>query len=260
MIKCNIFVDGSNLSGSLSKIQLNVDDYSKFYNYIFHQAIDKWAESFLDRIQGNITLSKVHWYVVGSIDELDLTNKSLLEDLRRFFKNDNDLYRVYLKEASANNPGKDQKTIEEEAWKKLFEDSKIWYEKRVKSIDDRKKFHYYIQTNCDFIDMKDVGHWKVDFIHRSLEEKGVDTSFSVDMVTLIDNYDLAILISGDADGIPSLDYLKRKGKTVAVVDFIHGGSPAQKGKQSSSKLKAASDFVVPIYETDLLKNKIAIKK
>src|SRR3712207_8832405 len=49
---------------------------------------------------------------------------------------------------------------------------------------------------------------KVDLLHHTLNEKGLDTSLAVDMVALQDTYDVALLISGDADGIPGINYVK----------------------------------------------------
>jgi uncharacterized LabA/DUF88 family protein len=69
-----------------------------------------------------------------------------------------------------------------------------------------------------------------------------------------------MLLSGDADNIPSVNYLKRSGKQVGVFDLIKGHPPEKKGRQFSSNLQGAVDFVVPIYETDLLKEKLVEKK
>ncbi|MHA1771478.1 MAG: NYN domain-containing protein [Candidatus Thorarchaeota archaeon] len=54
-----------------------------------------------------------------------------------------------------------------------------------------------------------------------LKEKGVDVSIAIDMVTFgIENkFDSAILVSGDADFIPAVEYLKKLHKFVIVVQF-----------------------------------------
>jgi uncharacterized LabA/DUF88 family protein len=88
-------------------------------------------------------------------------------------------------------------------------------------------------------------------------EKGLDTRLAVDMVTQVNNYDVAILVSGDADAIPSLNHIKREGKQVCVIEFIKGYPPEAKGRQSSSRLKVAADFVTQIYEMDLVRQKLA---
>jgi uncharacterized LabA/DUF88 family protein len=77
----------------------------------------------------------------------------------------------------------------------------------------------------DFIEIRRIGNWKVDFLHKSIGEKGVDTSISVDMVTMLPAYDVALLISGDADGIPSVKYVKNSGRQVGAVEFLKGYPP-----------------------------------
>jgi uncharacterized LabA/DUF88 family protein len=44
-----------------------------------------------------------------------------------------------------------------------------------------------------------VVSWKVNFLHKWVEKKGVDPSLAVDMVALQDNYDVAVVMSGDTD-------------------------------------------------------------
>ena len=50
------------------------------------------------------------------------------------------------------------------------------------------------------------------------KEKGVDTRISVDLVDLAyrDEYDVAYLLSGDADFVPAVEVARRLGKTVFV--------------------------------------------
>ena len=65
---------------------------------------------------------------------------------------------------------------------------------------ERKKWFYHgVQAATDFVEIRQEGHWKVDLLHHTLNEKGLDTSLAVDMVALQDTYDIALLISGDAD-------------------------------------------------------------
>ena len=71
------------------------------------------------------------------------------------------------------------------------------------------EFHYAVAASTDFIEVRKVGHWKVDFLEKRIDEKGVDTSFAVDMVTRVPAYDVALLISGDADSISSVNLCSR---------------------------------------------------
>ena len=73
--------------------------------------------------------------------------------------------------------------------------------------------------------MYEHGHWKVNFLHKWVEEKGLDTSLAVDMVALQDNYDVAVVMSGDADNIPSIRHMKGRGTHIAAVEFVNGSPP-----------------------------------
>jgi hypothetical protein len=79
------------------------------------------------------------------------------------------------------------------------------------------------------------------------------------MVALQDTYDVALLISGDADGIPGINYVKSRAKHVGVVEFRQGSSQGSYAKGTSSRLKNAADFVIQIFQSDLLKLNIAYR-
>jgi uncharacterized LabA/DUF88 family protein len=70
---------------------------------------------------------------------------------------------------------------------------------------------------------------------------------------------VALLISGDADGIPGIHYVKNRSKHVGVVEFRRGSPSDFPTKGSSSRLKIAADFVVQIYETDLTRRNLAYR-
>lgn len=53
-------------------------------------------------------------------------------------------------------------------------------------------------------------------------EKGVDAAIVTDLLTLAPTYDLAILVSGDADFIPAVEYLQGNG-SVRVVNAAWAG-------------------------------------
>lgn len=50
-------------------------------------------------------------------------------------------------------------------------------------------------------------------------EKTVDVNLAVDMVTLVANYDLAVIVSGDQDYVPAAQAVKNMGKQVVNVAF-----------------------------------------
>jgi uncharacterized LabA/DUF88 family protein len=79
------------------------------------------------------------------------------------------------------------------------------------------------------------------------------------MVALQDTYDIALLISGDADGIPGINYVKGRSKHVGVAEFRRGAPADFPTKGASSRLKIAADFVVQVYEADLIRRNLAYR-
>lgn len=259
MNRFSIFVDGSNLFGSLKKLNLQVTNYESFYHHIFTEGLKMWqtGTALTNPAHLSSSLLRTFWYVLGSIDYIDTNDAKLQAFFKELFDNDREIKRAYMALAGQANPGKPQNEVALEAWRICFEECKTYFWKKKTQLDGMKKFYHGVRSDTDFIDIIECGHWKVDFLYKYVAEKGLDTQLAVDIVTQVNFYDVALIISGDADSIPSVNYIKRLGKQVGVVEFIKGYPPEKRGKQFSNRLGAASDFVVQIYEMDLQKNKIA---
>ena len=118
----------------------------------------------------------------------------------------------------------------EEAWNLCFNETREWYENKRRALERKKRFYHGVQSATDFVEIRQEGHWKVDLLHHTVNEKGLDTSLAVDMVALQDTYDIALLISGDADGIPGINYVKGRSKHVGrrrVPPRLAGRLPGQ---------------------------------
>lgn len=249
MIRFTIFVDGSNLSGSLNHLGLKVDDYEKFYDYIFRKAFDLWKNSVIGA-PAQVRLNRILWYTIGTIDEWDLDDDKVKSQLSNWFNKNTLLKRNFSSRATNNS------THYIDPFSSFLDERKKWYESKKKYVNGLHDFHFAVSSESDFINIIPCGRLKVDIMNASISEKGLDTSLAVDMVALADTYDVALIISGDADSIPSIEYVKRQGKHVVVAEFIKGYPPEEKGRQFSSKLKAVADLIVPIYEIDLKKEKV----
>ncbi len=258
MQRVMLFVDGSNVIGSLSKMNLKVEDYEPFYKYIFARAVEAQNTRFIGP-PPTAALIRILWYAVGSLDQWNLADSKVQANLSEEFQKDRELKRNYMAIAGQQNQGKDQGTVAREAWANCLKEVQIWYEKRTEAVAGFRRFYHAVRARTDFIDIIECGHWKLDLLGRSVQEKGLDTRLAVDMVTLEDSYDIAVLLSGDADHIPSLEYLKRQGKHVAAVEFLGGWPPEKKGAQFANRLKVAADFVVQIYEMELVQKSLARK-
>jgi uncharacterized LabA/DUF88 family protein len=247
------------LLGSLKKLGVQVDEYGAFFRYLLSESVDAWRSSFFDPGTASARLLRVNWYEVGSMDDWNLNDAKVEQSLKDAFGRDADLKRNYMALAGQKQktPGLAQQQLFEEAWKLCYTEVRTWFDQKARTLEGIHRFHYSVQSETDFIDIIECGHWKLDLLYRRVLEKGLDTRLAVDMVTQASNYDVAILVSGDADAIPSLNHVKRKGKQVCVIEFIKGYPPESKGRQSSSRLKVAADFVTQIYEMDLVRQKLA---
>ena len=257
------FVDGSNLSGVLREMQLNVDDYETFFTYL-HGKTTKYLED-IRRVKLAAVMQRVYWYAVGTMDDWDLASPKAQDAIRRWFENTDEVVKPALERAgkSIGQSAKQmtnrerKEAIQLEAWSDHLANVKAWYERKSESLLKSLTFHHAVQANTDGIDIIAAGHWKLNMVTLGVEEKGLDTRLAVDMVALENNYDIAVVLSGDADMIPSIDLMKKRGKMVAAFEFFKGLPPEDKGRGFSSKLKLSADFVVPIYEGGLLTEKIA---
>jgi uncharacterized LabA/DUF88 family protein len=253
------FVDGSNLDGTLKHLDLRVDDYDKFYNYIFEQAVSCWGRSFAKGATWPTAQhSRINWYVVGRMDEWDLSDPRVQDRLYSRFEMNERLRDLYIKDF-ASKPGMTSEMAHQEAWMACFAETRQWYEYKAKGLEKKKRFYHGVQAATDFVEIHQHGHWKLDMLFRTVNEKGLDTSLAVDMVALQDTYDVALLISGDADGIPGITYVKSRSKHVGVVEFRKGSAQGSYAKGTSSRLKNAADFVVQIYQAELLRLGIAYR-
>ena len=117
-----------------------------------------------------------------------------------------------------------------------------WYQRERRNFE-RMREHIFedIQRSTDFLEFKYVGQYQVhplqayrieqredgtiEYLGRQVGEKGVDTGIAVDMIAKMVNYDAAILVSGDADFLPVVGYLKDNLKYVYQFSIARGVPP-----------------------------------
>lgn len=256
MQRVALFVDGSNLFGSLKSMNVEVEDYEQFYGYVYKESIATWQSATHLAASVPIQLRRVYWYVVGAIDQWDLSLPQAQTALRKGFEQDREVKSQWMASIAKANPELKGDALTNKAWSECFADFKSWYEGKCHILDGMKNFHQGIRMRTDLIEMIECGHWKVNFIKKWVDEKGLDTSLAVDMLAQSENYDIAMVASGDADSIPSIQYMKNHGKHVGVIEFINGTPPELKGRGFSSRLKQHADFVVRIYETELIRHRL----
>jgi uncharacterized LabA/DUF88 family protein len=246
------FVDGSNLYGSLRSMNLEVANYGMLYAHLYREALKAWTEVTLQTSVPAARLQRVYWYAVGSVDDWDLSAPQSRQALRGAFVRDAEIRALWMTRVSANAPTLPEGELEEAAWQACQADFRDWYGQKVRAIEGMRRFYAGVRATSDLIDIREAGHWKVNFLHRWVEEKGLDTALAVDMVALQDNYDVALVVSGDADAIPSIRHLKERGKHIGAVEFLAGPAADARSKGFSSRLKVHADFVLQVREGDIL--------
>ena len=117
-----------------------------------------------------------------------------------------------------------------------------WYQNERRNFERlREQTFEGIQRRTDFLEFKYVGQYQVhpleayriairedgsiEYLGRQVGEKGVDTGIAVDMIAKMANYDAAILVSGDADFLPVVGYLKDHLKYVYQFSIARGVPP-----------------------------------
>lgn len=84
-----------------------------------------------------------------------------------------------------------------------------------------------------------LGFGELRGLKRKVRQKGVDTLIAVDMVAgaYSQLFDIAVLVAGDADFVPVVEEVKRRGVMVAI---------AGRSNSTSSELMAAADRFIEI--------------
>lgn len=127
--------------------------------------------------------------------------------------------------------------------------------------EEKHKFYriedYYDQLSLEFGDIEVVknGFVKIDpFKQVYIGEKGVEIALAVKMISLsVENQcDKIILISGDYDYAEAIKYVKNKMTKIHLVKIQKGFPP--KNKSVSRELAILADKVIDIYESDIRKN------
>jgi uncharacterized LabA/DUF88 family protein len=165
------------------------------------------------------------------------------------------LIRAYWYNAESITPFRPyKKAIEEileeskEKFPELTEETLVklaqsWHDRERENLRRAKEDVFEkIQRGTDFLEFKYVGQYRVNawrpykfeqdpqtgeylYLGRRVGEKGVDIGIAVDMVSKMDYYDAAILVSGDADFLPVVRYLKDGLKFVYQFSIAKGIPP-----------------------------------
>lgn len=110
---------------------------------------------------------------------------------------------------------------------------------------------YYTSEFGDIVTLNQTREalWQLGFTpevfkkgNKQDKAKGVDIALTKDLLSnaFLGNFDVAVVISGDADFQPVISELKRLGKTVCLMAFTDGGASI------SLDLKLSADYFFPL--------------
>ena len=226
VLRTVIFIDGQNFRSSLRNFRFQSDPSVNPYR--LEETHFNWTEFFksvLNRFEETTSwehrLVRVYWYYAQSI--------SPWREHRRLAQSIVDRYRT-----SSNDL-----TLEE-----VVRLARQWYDRERRYFESRREDVFEdIQRNVNFLEFKYTGQYVVQpftphridqdlegnitrYLGRQWGEKGVDTGIAVDMIAKMPYYDACILVSGDADFIPVVGYLKDNLKYVYQLSLAEGVPPS----------------------------------
>lgn len=220
MTRTVVFIDGQNLYKRMKGIGLLEKD------------ID-WTKVFADLLPSGGQLVRAYWYQPAKIATWDW-NPTFHLRLCPSGMAPADF------QAQAEGFYRSEKQRLEEQQKNVYA--------RLEEDFEQVEFRYFGVLKLDptgvWTDNK--GHVKVG---RRIGEKGVDVALAVDLYRLSDNYDHAVLISGDFDYVPAIQAVKDRLRGITIVPVMTGAPPTAPGH--ARRLRGMSDFEKPLYETDL---------
>ncbi len=99
---------------------------------------------------------------------------------------------------------------------------------------EEQKFFEALENQGFELKMKDL-----QIFTSGLKKGDWDVGITVDVVRLSDKLDVTILVTGDGDFLPLIDYIKNRGQVAEVIAF---------GESASTKLKEAADDFIDLSE------------
>jgi uncharacterized LabA/DUF88 family protein len=221
-----IFVDGENFRHSLKRLFKDGEYSFRHSDYLPETDWHHFFESIANHF--DCELLRTYWYVVEQIDPSPFIPYEWEEKAKVLGK----WHRSRI-QACTTDPERRAVLLEltrgiDAARKNIESRAQGW--RTVQSS---------IEGNNDQLEFRRCGSIRYDCIRKKFgTEKGVDTQLTTDMIELADIYDAAIILSGDADYLPPVAAVKRKGKLVFSVSFLD-----QNGKQLPGGARRLSNAV-----------------
>lgn len=255
-VRTAIFVDGANFRANLRDFSFRSDGAEDNRWYRLEERHFDWKNFFagvlrkFDEATGwEHRLIRVHWYSAATISPWISLEEQRLTLARRVVNQHPEIKGITPQ--------------------KVIDLAREWYNSERSYFERlREQVFENIQRRTDFLEFKYVGQYQVHplRVHRisqeadgtityrgiQVGEKGVDTGIAVDMIAKMSHYDSAILVSGDADFLPVVGYLKDHLKYVYQFSVAKGVPPSI--QYLSPYLRGKVDCFASYDEGELLGN------
>ncbi len=228
-LKTAVFVDGANFRANLRNLSFRSSPPTGNRGYQLEERHFDWnsfysgvLKKFDDATGWEHRLIRVYWYNSASISPWASSS-----DEQRFAR------RVVNEHPEIANL-----TVQT-----VIDHARRWYDEERRYFERlREEVFEQIQRRTDFWEFKYVGQYQVHplrpyriegnpdgtltYLGTQVGEKGVDMGIAVDMIAKMSYYDAAILVSGDADFLPVVGYLKDNLKYVYQFSVARGVPPS----------------------------------
>ena len=224
-----IFVDGQNFKRNLQEFSYRSNNLNARYpEYRLDEKHFDWTEFFLGVVEKfnqathlDHILIRAYWYTAETITPFPQARDQWIQDI-----------------IAANSDDFPELTPEY-----IQNLARVWWERERDFFQiTRSQVFESIQRRTDFLEFQYTGQYVVrpfdvyriyrdyssnEIIYqgRRVGEKGVDVGIAVDMISKLLNYDAGILISGDADYIPAVLYIKNQLKNFYQFSLAKGIPP-----------------------------------
>ena len=253
-----VFVDGANFRGNLRDFSFSSSPHRRAYrleerHFDWRGFYDGILGKFKELTQLDYQLIRVYWYYAERISSWVSP-----QDARRFSQR--------IVNSHPEIKGLTPERVVDLAYEWYMQERDYFERLREGTFEN-------IQRKTDFLEFRYVGQYQVHplRVHRieqngdevtyrgvQVGEKGVDIGIAVDMIAKMPNYDVAILVSGDADFLPVVGYLKDNLKYVYQFSVAKGVPPSI--QHLSPHLKGKVDCFASYDERELLEEYLVRNK
>jgi len=239
MARACVFVDGENFRYTLAHLfpeNLYPGSRERYLPDADWHAFFSWIT-----LECGAELLRAYWYVTSNLDFRPYKVPHNWNEKERLFRNCEQFAERLA--ATANDVHR----------KEVLKSIEATLTRRRRAIEERwsgqRQMLFSIERCNDRIEVRRSGSITFDlFANRFGTEKGVDTQLATDLIVLADNYEVAIVVSGDADYLPPITAIKGRGKLVYSVCFLDSGGDKLPGGARRLEAVVDSTYEVPFRE------------